>query len=95
MPKRTRPSGGSEDPVPDPDPDPSSKRTRSTSKSPSSAPPKQPRKPQKPKGAKKKPQLITLEAKLEHWLHKLPDNHSTCYFIQLGVNLGSATSKMG
>ena len=91
MPKRTRSSGGSEDPVPDPEPDPPSKRTRSTSKSPSSAPPKQPRKPQKPKGAKKKPQLITLEAKPEHWLNKLPDNHGTCIvFIQLGINLGSA-----
>ena len=91
MPKRTRSSGGSEDPVPDPP----SKRTRSASKSPGSAPPRQPKKPQKPKGAKKKPELITLEAKLEHWLNKLPDNHSTCYFLQLGVNLGSATGKTG
>ena len=49
MPKRTRSSGGSEDPVPDPP----SKRTRSASKSPGTAPPKQPKKPQKPKGSKK------------------------------------------
>ena len=91
MPKRTRSSGGSEDPVPDPP----SKRTRSASKSPGSAPPKQPKKPQKPKGAKKKPQLITLKAKPEHWLNKLPDNHGMCYFLQLGINLGSATGKTG
>ena len=91
MPKRTRSSGGSEDPVPDPP----SKRTRSASKSPASAPPKQPKKPQKPKGAKKKPQLITLEAKPEHWLNKLPDNHGTCYFLQLGVNFSLATGKTG
>ena len=93
MPKSTRSSGGSEDP--DPDPDPPSKRTRSASKSPGTAPPKQPRKPQKPKGAKKKPQLITLEAKPEHWLNKLPDNHGACYFLWLGIILGSATGKMG
>ena len=91
MPKRTRSSGGSEDPVPDPP----SKRTKSASKSPSSAPPKQPKQPQKPKGAKKKPQLITLEAKPEHWLNKLPDNHGTYYFLRLGVNFGSATGKTG
>ena len=91
MPKRTRSSGGLEDP----DPDPPSKRTRSASKSPGSAPPKQPKKPQKPKGAKKKPELITLEAKLEYWLNKLPDNHGMCHFLQLGVNLGSANNKTG
>ena len=93
MPKRTRSSGGSEDPVPDPP----SKRTRSASKSPGTAPPKQPKKPQpqKPKGAKKKPQLITLEAKPEHWLNKLPDNHGTYYFLRLGDNLGSVTGKTG
>ena len=91
MPKRTRPSGGSEDP----DPHPPSKRTRSASKSPGTASPKQPKKPQKPKGSKKKPELITLEAKPEHWLNKLPDNHGTCHFLQLGINLGSANSKMG
>ena len=91
MPKRSRSSGGSEDPVPDPP----SKRTRSASKSPGAAPPKQPKKPQKPKGAKKKPQLITLEAKPEHWLNKLPYNHGTYYFLQLGDNFGSATGKMG
>ena len=91
MPKRTRSSGGSEDPVPDPP----SKRTRSASKSPGSAPPKQPKKPQKPKGSKKKPELITLEAKLEHWLNKLPDNHGTCHFLQLGVNLGLTNGKTG
>ena len=77
MPKRTRSSGGSEDPVPDPP----SKRTRSASKSPGSAPSKQPKKPQpqkpKAKGATKKSKLITLEAKPEHWLNKLPDNHGT------------------
>ena len=93
MPKRTRSSGGSEDPVPDPP----SKRTRSASKSPGSAPPKQPKQTQKPKakGATKKPKLITLEAKPEHWLNKLPDNHGTYYFLRLGDNLGSATGKMG
>ena len=91
MPKRTRSSGGSEDPVPDPP----SKRTRSASKSPGSAPPKQPKKPQKPKGAKMKPELITLEAKPEHWLNKLPDNHGTCYFLQLGINSGLANGKTG
>ena len=91
MPKRTRSSGGSEDPVPDPP----SKRTRSASKSPGSAPPKQPKKPQKPKGAKKKPELVTLEAKPEHWLNKLPDNHGTYNFLRLGDNLGSANVKMG
>ena len=91
MPKRTRSSGGSEDPVPDPP----SKRTRSASKSPGSAPPKQPKKPQKPKGAKKKPELITLEAKPEHWLNKLPDNHGTYNFLRLGDNLGSANVKTG
>ena len=91
MPKRTRSSGGSEDPVPDPP----SKRTRSASKSPGTAPPKQPKKPQKPKGSKKKPELITLEAKPEHWLNKLPDNHGTYRFLQLGVNLGSANGKTG
>ena len=91
MPKRSRSSGGSEDPVPDPP----SKRTRSISKSPGSAPPKQPKKPQKPKGAKKKPKLITLEAKPEHWLNKLPDNHGTYSFLPLGINLGSANSKTG
>ena len=94
MPKRTRSSGGSEDPVPDPP----SKRTRSASKSPGSAPPKQPKQPQKPKGAKgakKKPHLITLEAKPEHWLNKLPDNHGTYNFLRLGDNLGSAIGKTG
>ena len=91
MPKRTRSSGGSEDPVPDPP----SKRTRSASKSPGTAPPKQPKKPQKPKGSKKKPELITLEAKPEHWLNKLPDNHGTYCFLQLGINLGSANGKTG
>ena len=91
MPKRTRSSGGSEDPVPDPP----SKRTRSASKSPGSAPPKQPKKPQKPKGAKKKPELVTLEAKPEHWLNKLPDNHGTYNFLRLGDNLGSANVKTG
>ena len=75
MPMRTRSSGGSEDPVPDPP----SKRTRSASKSPGSAPPK-PKKPHKPKGAKRKPELVTLEAKPEHWLNKLPDNHGTYSF---------------
>ena len=93
MPKRTRSSGGSEGPVPDPP----SKRTRSASKSPGSAPPKQPKQSQKPKakGATKKPKLITLEAKPEHWLNKLPDNHGTYYFLRLGDNLGSATGKRG
>ena len=91
MPKRTRSSGGSEDPGPDPP----SKRTRSASKSPGSAPPKQPKQPQKPKGAKKKPQLITLEAKPEHWLNKLPDNHGMYNFLRLGGNLGSAIGKTG
>ena len=91
MPKRTRSSGGSEDP----DPDPPSKRTRSASKSPGTAPPKQPKKPQKPKGSKKKPELITLEAKPEHWLNKLPDNHGTYRFLQLGINLGLANGKTG
>ena len=93
MPKRTRSSGGSEDL----DPYPPSKRTRSSSKSPGSAPPKQPKKPQKPKGFKgsKKPELITLEAKPEFWLNKLPDNHGTCNFFLLGIDLGSASDKMG
>ena len=86
MQNRTRSSGGSEDPVPDSP----SKRTRSASKSPGSARPKQSKQPQKPKGAKKKPQLITLEAKLEHWLNKLPDN-----FHWLGDNLGLANGKTG
>ena len=91
MPKRTRSSGGSEDPVPDPP----SKRTRSASKSPGSAPPKQPKKPQKPKGAIKKPEVITLEAKPEHWLNKLPDNHGMYSFFWLGISLGLANGKMG
>ena len=91
MPKRTRSSGGSEDPGPDPP----SKRTRSASKSPGSAPPKQPKQPQKPKGTKKKPQLITLEAKPKHWLNKLPDNHGTYNFHWLGDNLGLANGKTG
>ena len=59
MPKRTRSSGGSEDPGPDPP----SKRTRSASKSPGSAPPKQPKKPQKPKGAKKETSTDYLGSK--------------------------------
>ena len=91
MPKRTRSSGNSEDPVPDPP----KKKTRSASKSPGSAPPKQPKKPQKAKGAKKKPELITLEAKPEHWLNKLPDNHGTYNFHRLGDNLGLANGKTG
>ena len=93
MPKRTRSSGGSEDP----DPYPPSKRTRSSSKSPGSAPPKQPKNPQKPKESKgtKKPELITLEAKLEFWLNKLPDNHGMCNFFLLGIDLGLVSSKTG
>ena len=94
MPKRTRSSGGSEGP----DPDPPSKRTRSSSKSPGSAPPKQPaKKPKKPKGTKgsKKPELITLEAKPEFWLNKLPENHGTLKYLLLGGNMGSASGKTG
>ena len=98
MPKRTRSSGGSEDPSLDPP----SKRTRSSSKSPGSAPskpskPQKPQKPKKPKGAKgpKKPELVTLEAKPEFWINKLPENHGMCKMFRLGGNLGSASGETG
>ena len=78
MPRRSRSSGGSGDPDPG---EPPAKRTRFSSKSPGTSPPK-PKKPKnKPKGSKrpKKPELVTLEAKPEHWLNKLPDNHGMSF----------------